>query len=123
MHDIVKGLTAAALGIGLLAALPANAIESSEWLQRQLSTHHEAHSISGLAQHSRTSESHTDARSSHAVATDWIERQIAGKAPRYAQADGVAGPAGPVFGPAPKALDAEAWLRRQFSTDHSLPGR
>lgn len=123
MKNVIRGRTAAALGIGLLAAMPAGAAESSAWLQRQFSTDHGTYSMPALERHSDTIVRLAGSRSSHTVAAAWIERHLAGKASHDVVSGGVAGPSGPELVPAQVPIDAEAWLERQFSTSHTLQAR
>ena len=123
MRTISTGLIAAALGAGILAAAPAGAADSTEWLQRQFSTDHRdqttmARSTMGAA---TAPGDRSGAGSGHDFAAAWLERQLAGKPMDVASTDGIAGRAGPPDPEASGAPLSDAWLRHQFTTDHPSP--
>lgn len=123
MRTISNGLIAATLGAGILAAAPAGAADSTEWLQRQFSTDHRDHtSTPGTARGAATAPGarHPDG-SGHDFAATWLRRQFAGEPTVYASTDGVAGRAGPADKAESGAPVSDAWLRHQFTTDHPSP--
>jgi hypothetical protein len=115
MRTVSKSLVLAALGAGLLAAAPASAVDSTEWLQRQFSTNHreltarEAMSARGA----RSSD-----ESGHAYAAAWLDRQFTGKSMAFVSTEGVAGRTGPTERDMSAAPLSDAWLKHQFTTDH-----
>lgn len=123
MRTISNGLIAAALGAGILAAAPAGAADSTEWLQRQFSTDHRDHtSMPGTARGAATAPGARRADGSgHDFAAAWLGRQFAGKPMSLVSTDGVAGRAGPADKEASGAPVSDAWLRHQFTTDHPSP--
>jgi len=123
MRTISKGLIAAAIGAGILAAAPAGAADSTEWLQRQFSTdHRDITSTPGTARGAATAPGarHPDG-SGHEYAAGWLRRQLAGEPTVFASTDGVAGRAGPADKAESGAPLSDAWLRHQFTTDHPSP--
>jgi hypothetical protein len=115
MRTISHGLIAAAIGAGILAATPAGAADSTEWLQRQFTTDHRDHTwIPGTARGATTG-------SGHEYAAGWLRRQFAGGPTVIASMDGVAGRAGPADNETSGVPLADAWLRHQFTTDHPSP--
>ncbi|HJV25638.1 MAG TPA: hypothetical protein VJ673_08115 [Aromatoleum sp.] len=120
MRTNSKALILAALGTGILAATPATAADSTEWLLRQLSTEHrDGTSMSDTA---RSAMSAPVARGSdesgQAFATAWLDRQFTGKPMAFVSTEGVAGRTGPTERDMSTAPVSDAWLKHQFTTDH-----
>jgi hypothetical protein len=115
MRTISKGLILAALGAGMLAAAPASAVDSTEWLQRQFSTdHHELTARQAMSAPGARS----PGESGHTYATAWLERQFAGKPMAFVSTEGVAGRTGPTERDMSTAPLSDAWLKHQLTTDH-----
>jgi len=123
MRTISHGLIAAAIGAGILAATPAGAADSTEWLQRQFTTDHRDHmSIPGTARGATTAlVARRPDGSGHEYSAGWLKRQFAGEPTVVASIEGVAGRAGPADREASGAPLSDAWLRHQFTTDHPSP--
>lgn len=125
MKTITTGVFAAVIGAGMLGAVPAAAIDSSAWLQRQFSTDHRDYvSAPGAAADAKTaSGARSEEDSGLDFASAWLKRQLAGEPMPSTSVEGLAGRAGPIDGETSGAALSDAWLRRQFTTDHPDPAR
>ncbi|WP_041655775.1 hypothetical protein [Azoarcus sp. KH32C] len=118
MRTVSKGLILAALGAGILAAAPAGAVDSTEWLQRQFSTDHRELTAREAMSAPRARGSD---ESGHDYAVAWLGRQFAGKPMAFVSTEGVAGRTGPTEKDMSAAPLSDAWLKHQFTTDHPSP--